>query len=147
MNKSKQLNDTNIKTNSKILWFGMQSSTPMLIVLVFFMDKVSPLEPVLPSLRNTFIVLCVISISAPFMFLGYFKRIQNKVINNLQSGMDNAPPELHRYIMFLLLGMSLCNLSALFGLILYIIAGNLKYSLFFISISFLLGFLYKPELS
>lgn len=146
MNERKQLNDTNIKTNSKIVWFGMQSSALMFIVLVFFMDKASLLEPILPDLRNTFIGLCVISITTPFMFLGYFKRVQNKIRDNLQLDMDNMPSELHRYVTFLVLGMSLCSLSAMSGILLYITAGDLKYSLFFIGVSFLLGFLYKPEL-
>ncbi len=146
MNERNQLNDANVKTNSKVLWFGMQSSVLIFIILVFFMEKVYPLEPILPDLRNIFIGLCVISITTPFLFLGYFKRVQNKIRDNLQLGMGNALSELHRYVTFLLIGMSLCNLSAMFGLLLYIIAGELKYSLFFIGISFLLGFLYKPEL-
>ncbi len=146
MNQAKQLNDTNIKTNTKVFWIAMQSSVPMLLVLVYFMNKLSLLDPVLPELRNIFIGLCVINIAAPFTFLAYFRRVQNKVRDNLRLGMDNEPAELQRYFSFLLVGMSLCNLSSMFGLILYIISGDYFYSLFFIAVSFLLGFLYKPEL-
>ncbi len=146
MNRPTQLNDTIVKTNSKILWFGLLSSPLIFGVMVYFMDKLAVLEPVLPDLNNIFIGLCIISIASPFILLGYFKRIQNTVRDNIQLGMDNSPEDLQRYLMFLIIGMSLCNLSGVFGLVLYILAGNLKYSLFFIAVSFCLGFLYQPEL-
>jgi hypothetical protein len=43
--------------------------------------------------------------------------------------------------------MSLCNLPGMFGFVLYIIAGDLKFALIFIGVSFFLGYLYKPELN
>ncbi len=146
MNQAKQLNDTNIKTNSKIFWSSMQASSPMFLVLVYFMDKQSLLDPIVPDLNNIFIGLCVISVVAPFVFLGHFKRIQNIIQDNLKIGVDNEATELQRYFTFLVIGMALCNLSSMFGLVLYIVAGDYFYSLFFIAISFLLGFMYKPEL-
>ncbi len=146
MNQQKQFNDINIRTSSKIFWMVMQSSVPMLLVIVYFMHKLSLLDPVLPDMKNIFIGLCVVSIASPFPFLGYFKRLQNKVRDNLKLGMDNEPAELQRYFTFLVIGMSLCNLSSMFGLILYIIAGDYFYSIFFIAVSFLLGFMYKPDL-
>lgn len=146
MNQPKQFNDTNIKAQSKIVWMAMQSSVPILLVIVYFMNKLSLLEPVLPDLKNIFIGLCVISIASPFTILGFFKRLQNKIRDNLQLAIDNEPAELQRYFSFLLIGMALCNLSSMLGFVLYVIAGDYFYSLFFITISFFLGFLYKPEL-
>lgn len=146
MNQQKQLNDTNVRKNTKVFWMAMQSSAPMLLVLVYFMNKLSLLDPVLPELRNIFISLCVISIAAPFPFLGYFKRVQNKIRDNLKLSIDNEPVDIQRYFSFLVVGLSLCNASSMLGVVLYIIAGDYFYSLFFITISFFLGFLYKPEL-
>jgi hypothetical protein len=142
MNEAKQFNYSTVK----VLWYTMQASVFMLIVLIYILNSFVQLDPVLPHLSNIFIGLCVVSIAAPFIFLGYFKRIQNKIRDNIQLGMDNTPSELHRYITFLLIGMSLCDLTGMFGFALYIIVGNLKFALFFIAVSFCLGFLYKPEL-
>jgi hypothetical protein len=147
MNQVKQLNDTTVKTNSKVLWYGIQASPPMMMAFVYFMNKFSQLEPILPDLKNVFISLCLFSIVTPFILLGYFKRLQNTVRDNMRLGMDNSPTELHRYIAFLVIGMALCDMSAVFGFVLYMMTGEMNYALFFISISFLLGFLYKPELN
>jgi len=146
MNRPIQLNDTIIKTRSKTLWLRLQFSDPIFFVMVYFMYKFAVLEPALPDLKNIFIGLCIVSITAPFVLLGNFKRIQNTVRNNIQLGMGNSSDELQRYIVFLVIGMSLCNLPGMFGLILYILVGNLNLSLFFIAVSFCLGFLYQPEL-
>ncbi|MBL1142573.1 MAG: hypothetical protein HND53_11120 [Proteobacteria bacterium] len=146
MNQPKQFNDTNIKRQSKIVWMTMQSSAPILIAIVYFMNKLSLLEAIMPDIRNIFIGLCVISIALPFTLLGFFKRLQNKIHDNLKLGMDNEPAELQRYFTFLLIGMALCELSSMLGLVLYIVAGDYFYSLFFITVSFFLGFLYKPDL-
>jgi hypothetical protein len=147
MNQPKQFNDTNIKRQCNIIWMAMQSSVPMLLVLVYFMHKQSLLEAILPELRNVFMILCVVSIASPFILIGNFKRLQNKVRDNQKLGIDNDPADLQRYFSFLLIGIALCNLSSMLGLVLYIIAGDYFYSLIFITISFFLGFLYKPELA
>ncbi len=147
MNQVNQLNDTTIKANSKVLWFGMQASPPMLMAFIYFINKYSQIEPILPELKNIFIGICLISIASPFILLGYFKRLQHKVSDNMRMGMDNSPTELQRYIAFLVIGMALCNFTAMFGFVLYMMAGEIKYALFFISVSFFLGFLYKPELT
>ena len=146
MNAPNQINNTTVKTSSKVLWYGMQASIPMLIILIYVMDNFVQLDPIMPHLVNIFIGLCVISIATPFILLGFFKRVQHKVTDNIQLGMDNEPADLHRYITFLVIGMSLCSLPAMFGLILYILADSLNYALFFIGVSFVLGFLYKPDL-
>ena len=147
MNEPMQINDTNIKTNSKIVWMGIQASAPMLLIVVVGMDKLSLLEPILPDLRNVFLIICGLSIAAPFLFLGHFKRIQNKIRDNLQLGIENESTELQRYFTFLVIGMCLCDLSAMFGMMLYITVGDYFFSLIFIAVSFFLGFLYKPELT
>ena len=147
MNQPVQLNDTNIQTNTKMFWSAMQASAPMFLVVVYLMHSQSIMDPILPDLRNIFIGLCIISIVAPFIFLGHFKRLQNKIRDNVKIGIDNEPAELQRYFSFLVIGMALCELPAMFGLVLYITVGDLFYSLFFIGLSFFLGFLYKPELS
>ena len=64
----------------------------------------------------------------------------------MQLGIDNTPSDLQTYITYLVIGMSLCNLPAMLGLVLYILVIDLNTSLFFIAASFLLGFLYKPDL-
>jgi hypothetical protein len=146
MNQPTQLNDTTVKTNSKILWFGMQSSALMLFGFVYFMNKYSLLEPILPDLKNIFIGLCLFSIATPFILLGHFKRIQNKVSDNMRLGMENSPTDLQRYITFLIIGMAICDSSAMFGFILFIMTGEINYALIFICVSFFLGFLFKPDL-
>jgi hypothetical protein len=146
MNTPNQINNTTVKTNSKILWYGMQASIPMLIILIYVMDNFVHLGPILPYLETVFIGLSLVSIATPFILLSYFKRVQHQIADNIQLGMDNESTDLHRYITFLILGMSLCSLPAMFGLILYILADNLNSALFFIGVSFVLGFLYKPDL-
>ncbi len=146
MNKPQPLNDTHIRNNSKILWFGLLASSPMFLVTVFYMDKLQLQEPILPDLKNILIGICVLSIPLSLILLGKFKRHQLKIRDNMQLGIDNAPSDLQKYITYIVVGMSLCNLPAMLGLVLYILAIDLYLSLFFIVISFFLGFLYKPDL-
>jgi len=146
MNQANQLNEKNLKTTCKIFWSAMQASSPIFLVLVYFMNKISLLEPIVPEFKNILIGLCIVCVSAPFIFLGHFKRAQNKVMDNIKIGIDNETSDLQRYFSFLVIGMALCNSSAMFGLVLYITTGDYFYSLFFIAVSFLLGFMYKPEL-
>lgn len=146
MNKPQQLNDTHIRNNSKMLWFGLLASSPMFLVAVFYMDKLHLHEPMLPDLKNILIGICVLSIPLSLLLLGRFKRHQHKIRDNMQLGIDNTPTDLQTYITYIVIGMSLCNLPAILGLVLYILVIDLYLSLFFIIVSFFLGFLYKPEL-
>lgn len=147
MNEPRQFNDTNIKRQCKIIWSAMQSSAPMFLVTVYILETLSILDPILPDLRNILLGLAALSVAAPFLLLGHFKRQQNTVRDNLKLGIDNEASQLQRYFTFMLIGISLCNLSSMFGIVLYIVAGDYFYSLFFIAVSFFLGFLYKPDLS
>ena len=146
MNKPQQLNDKHIKNNSKILWFGMLASSPMLLVAVFYMDKLQLQEPILPDLKNILIGICVLTIPLSLLLLGRFKRHQHKVRDNMQLEIDNTTTDLQTYITYLIISMSLCNLPAILGLVLYFLVGDLYLSLFFIVVSFFLGFLYRPDL-
>ncbi|GEM_PF-2031413 len=146
MNKPQQLNDTHIRNNSKILWFGMLASSPMFLIVVFYMDKLQLQEAILPDLKNILIGICILSIPLSLVLLGRFKRHQNKIRDNILLGIDNTAIDLQTYITYIVIGMSLCNLPAILGLVLYILIRDLYISLFFIVISFFLGFLYKPEL-
>lgn len=142
MNEVKQFDDSTVK----VLWYTMQSGILLFIPLIYILNNYVHIGPIMPNLKNILIGLCLISAAAPFSLLGYFKRTQRKIRDNIKLGMEVAPEELQRYFMFLLIGMSLCHLSGMFGLVLYIVASDLKYALIFIIISFFLGFLYKPEL-
>lgn len=146
MNQPQQLNDTLVKTNSKVLWFGLLASSPMFIVVVIYMDKLLQQEPILPDLKNILIGICLLSIPVPLALLGKFKRHQHMIRDNVRLGIENTTADLQRYITYLIIGMSLCNLPVMFGLVLYFLVGDLNLSLFFIGISFFLGFLYKPDL-
>lgn len=146
MNQITQLNDENIKKVSKTIWFAIQVSPPMLIVFVYFMNMLELMPPVVPEIKSIFVIICFLSIGAPFLLLGHFKKRQNKIRDNIQLGIDNEISDLQRYYTFLVIGLSLCNASAMFGFVLFILAGDVNYSYFFIAVSFLLGFLYKPEL-
>tara|TARA_R110002072_G_scaffold3803_3_gene27135 strand:+ start:4785 stop:5228 length:444 start_codon:yes stop_codon:yes gene_type:complete len=146
MNKPQQLNVAHIINISKILWFGMLASSPMFLIAIFYMDKLRLLEPALPELKNILSGICVLSIPLALILLGRFKRHQHKIRDNIQLGIDNTPTDLQSYITYIVIGMSLCNLPAMLGLVLYILVTDLYLSLFFIVVSFFLGFLYKPEL-
>ena len=146
MNKPQQLNDTHIRNNSKMLWYGLLASSPMFLVAVFYMDKLQLQEPILPDLKNILIGICILSIPLSLLLLGRFKRHQHKIRDNIQLGIDNTPADLQTYITNMIIGMSLCNLPAMLGLVLYILVVDLYLSLFFIVVSFFLGFLYKPDL-
>lgn len=73
MNKPQQLNDTHIRNNSKILWFGMLASSPMFLIVVFYMDKLQLQEAILPDLKNILIGICILSIPLSLVLLGRFK--------------------------------------------------------------------------
>jgi len=146
MNKPQQLNDTHIRNNGKMLWYGLLASSPMFLVAVFYMDKLQLQEPILPDLKNILIGICILSIPLSLLLLGRFKRHQHKIRDNIQLGIDNTPADLQTYITNMIIGMSLCNLPAMLGLVLYILVVDLYLSLFFIVVSFFLGFLYKPDL-
>lgn len=146
MNKPQQLNVAHIINISKILWFGMLASSPMFLIAIFYMDKLQLLEPVFPDLKNILTGICVLSIALSLIPLGRFKRHQHKIRDNIQLDIDNTPSDLQSYITYIVIGMSLCNLPAMLGLVLYILVTDLYLSLFFIVVSFFLGFLYKPEL-
>ena len=143
MNEAKPFDDTTIK----ILWHAMQASTLMLIPIIYVLNHFIQLEPIMPDLKNIFIGICIISAAAPFTIHSFFKREQLIIRENIQTGIENTPEKLKRYFIFLLIGMSLCNLPGMFGFVLYIIAGDLKFALIFIGVSFFLGYLYKPELN
>ncbi len=146
MNQVKHLTDENIENMSKTIWFAMQASPPMFIVFVYFSKKLNLILAVMPEIKSIFIIICFLSIGAPFILLGYFKKLQNKVRDNIQLGVDNAPSELQHYYTFLVIGLALCDACAIFGFVLFIFSGDITYSYFFIAVSFLLGFLFKPEL-
>jgi hypothetical protein len=146
MNQVSQLSDENIKKISKTIWFTIQASPPMLIVFVYFSNMLGLIPPVMPEIKSIFVIICFLSIGAPFVLLGHFKKLQNTVRDNIQLGIDNEPSDLQRYYTFLVIGMALCNTSAMFGFVLFVLSGDVIYSYFFIAVSFLLGFLYKPEL-
>ncbi len=146
MNQVKHLTDENIENISKTIWFVMQASPPMLIVFVYFSNMLDLIPAVMPEIKSIFIIICFLSIGAPFILLGYFKKLQNKVGDNMQLGIDNAPSELQHYYTFLVIGLALCDACAIFGFVLFIFSGDITYSYFFIAVSFLLGFLFKPEL-
>jgi len=146
MDQPQQLNDTHIRNNSKVLWIGMLASSLMLLIPVFYMDKLQLQEPILPDLKNILIGVCVLSLPLSLVFLSKFKRLQSKIRDNMELGIDNTPSDLQKYITYIVVGMSLCNLPAMLGLVLYILVIDLYLSLFFIVVSFFLGFLYKPDL-
>ena len=146
MNRQVQLNDENIKKVSKTIWFAIQASPPMLIGFVYLMNMLNVMPPVMPEMKSIFVIICFLSIGAPFILLGHFKKRQNKISDNIQLGIDNEKADLQGYYTFLVIGLSLCNASAMFGFVLFILSGDVAYSYFFIAVSFLLGFLFKPEL-
>ena len=146
MSTQQQLNDTTVKMTSKVIWFGTQASVPIFIAAIIALEHIVKFQPITPDLKNIFIGLCVVSTPIPFVILNMFKRNQRQINDNIQLGMENASKDLQRYLSLLVIGLSLCNLTAVFGLILYIISGEVELSIFFICISFLLGFLYKPAL-
>ena len=146
MSTPQQLNDTTIKTTSKLIWLGIQASVPLFVVAILMLDKVMRFDPIMPEFKNIFIGLCVLGIPVPFFVFNLFKRKQLEIRNNIQSGMGNESKDLLRYMSLLIIGMSLCNLTAALGLILYIISGDAELAVFFITLSLLLGFLFKPSL-
>ncbi|MGB1800739.1 MAG: hypothetical protein ACPHLK_07930 [Gammaproteobacteria bacterium] len=146
MNQPAQLTDENIKKVSKTIWFAIQASPLMLMVFVYFSNMLNLMHSVMPEMKDIFIIICFLSIGTPFFLLGHFKKLQNKIRDNIQLGIDNESSDLQRYYTFLVIGLALCDASAMFGFVLFILSGDVAYSYFFIAISFLLGFLYKPEL-
>lgn len=146
MTQQVQLNDENIKRVSKTIWFAMLASPPMLILFVYFSNKLGLIPPVMPEMKSLFVIISLLSIGAPFIFLGHFKKRQNNIRDNIQLGIDNEVSALQGYYTFLVIGLSLSNASAMFGFVLFILSGDVTYSYFFIAVSFLLGFLFKPEL-
>lgn len=146
MNQVSQLTDENIKKVSKTIWFAIQTSPPMFIVFVYFMNMLELMPPIMPEMRSIFVIIGFLSIGAPFILLGHFKKRQNRIRDNIQLGIDNETADLQGYYTFLVIGLSLCNASSMFGFVLFILTGDVIYSYFFIACSFLLGFLFKPEL-
>ena len=146
MSTHQQLNDTTVKNSSKVIWFGIQASVPMFIAAILILEYMVQFEPIMPEFKNIFIGLTAVTIPTPFFLLNLFKRKQLELRDNIQLGMENTTKELQRYLFLLVIGLSLCNLSAAFGLVLYVITGLVELSIFFICVSLLLGFLYKPSL-
>jgi hypothetical protein len=146
MNNQIQLDNNSVKSSSKTLWLGMIASDLMFIVFIFLMHKFAQLEPFMPDLKSAFIAIGFVSIAAPFLTLGHFKKLQNKVRDNIRLDIDSEPAELQRYISFLVIGMALCSLPSMFGFLLYLMAGELNYALILICAAFFLGFMYKPEI-
>ena len=146
MNQVTQLTDENIKKVSNTIWFAIQASPPMLIVFVYFSNMLDLIPPVMPELKSIFVIVCFLSIGAPFILLGHFKKLQNRIRDNIQLGIDNETSDLQRYYTFLVIGLALCDACAMFGFVLFVLSGDVTYSYFFIAVSFLLGFLFKPEL-
>ena len=147
MSTHQPFNDTIVKTTSKVIWFGIQSSVPIFIAAILALKFIANFEPIMPDLKNIFMGICVFTIPLPFFLLNQFRRKQREINGNIQLGMDNAPKDLQRYMSLLIIGLSLCNLSAAFGLVLFVISGAMEPAIFFTCISFLLGFLYKPTLN
>lgn len=146
MNQPAQLTDVNIKKASNTIWFAMQASPLMLIVFVYFSNMLNLIPPFMPEMKSIFIIICFLNIGTPFILLGHFKKLQNKIRDNRQLDINNEPSDLQRYYTFLVIGLALCGASAMFGFVLFILSGDVTYSYFFIAVSFLLGFLFKPEL-
>lgn len=146
MNQPAQLTDVNIKKASNTIWFAMQASPLMLIVFVYFSNMLNLMPPLMLEMKSIFIIICFLSIGTPFILLGHFKKSQNKIRDNRQLDINNELSDLQRYYTFLVIGLALCDASAMFGFVLFILSGDVTYSYFFIAVSFLLGFLFKPEL-
>ena len=142
-----KIDDSTVKMNSKIIWFGLLANSPIFITVILFMDKMLQQDAIMPESKNIFIGICVLSIPLSLILLNKFKRLQNTIRDNLQLGIENTRVDLQKYMTLMVIGMSLANLPTIMGLVFYIMIGDLYLALFFIALSFPLGFLYKPELS
>lgn len=146
MNQANPLNDNTLKSNSKMIWLGLQASTPFLAMVILVMDSVAQMEPIVPNIKNILIAISVLTIPAAFFLTTRFRNSENEIKNNIHAGVDNPPETLQTYIQFLVFGMSLVELPAILGIVLYITTGEVLFSMFFIFVSFALGFFYKPSL-
>ena len=146
MHENNQLNDSNIKTNSKLVWFGLQASTPFLAMVIVIMNSVLLMEPIMPDIKHILIGISVLTIPVAFMLTNRFRSSEREIINNKHAGIENTVGVLQTYIQYLVFGMSLAQLPAMLGIVLYLIAGEVPFSMFFIFVSFTIGFFYKPSL-
>lgn len=140
------LDENNIRTSSKMLWFGMQASPLMLAGCILLMENIIKQEAIMPELKTILMSVCILGIPLGFILSSRFRRIEQEIQDNFYATIENPKSLLQRYITFLVFGMMLCEIPAMFGLVLYIMTGEVYLSLFFIVCSFALGFLYKPEL-
>ena len=146
MQQAHQLDDNTVKNSSKFLWLGLQGSTLFLAGCLFILNNVVKLEPIVPEFKNIMIGLCLISIPATFFLIGRMRQSERDIRENIHSGIENSHAVLQRYITWLVIGMALAELPAIFALAMYMLTGEMMISLFFIFVSFIIGFFYKPAL-
>ncbi len=141
-----KVDDSTIKATSTMIWFAMQSSAPMLAACLYIMENYVKIDPILPELKTIFICISILTIPLVFVLTNRFRQSEREISGNLHAGIENEKKLLQRYITYLVIGLSLCGLPAMFGLVLYIISGEILISVIFIALSFIFGFFYKPAL-
>lgn len=144
MPNNNNLDNSTIVTSSKVIWSSMQASTLILAPCIYFMDKFLQFDPIAPDLKIVFLLICAASIPLAFTLNSKFRLKEREITANLYSGAESPRPLLQSYIKFLIIGLALCNFPAMFGLVLYLISGDVNLSMSFVAVGFGLGFLYKP---
>ena len=139
-----RLDDHTVKNSSKFIWLGLQSSTLFLGGCLFILNNIVKPEPIVPEIKHIMIGLCIISIPAAFFLIGRMRQSEREIRENIHAGIENSHAVLQRYITCLVIGMALAELPAIFALAMYMLSGEMMLSLFFIFVSFSIGFFYKP---
>jgi hypothetical protein len=129
-----------------VLWLGMLGSPVTLWITLVVLDKLSILQKIQSGFGDYFFYIGLLFILPAILLLRLFKAANKTYLNDLQRSVSGADGAYNKFRQTMIIGMAVADVPATVAVALYFLSGDLDKSVLLVASSFILCFLFKPEL-
>lgn len=137
---------SNLNLQLKVLWLSMLASPVALWIALVAMDKLSALPEIQFEYSEYAFYTGLLLILPAAVLLRLFKTANKNYLLDRQPAVQLNKKAFDKLKKELILGMAVADIPATLSLVYYLMSGDLEKSILLVGSSFILCFLFKPEL-
>jgi len=130
-----------------ILWWAMQLTPVLIGVGLFVLHSLEIIKPVNPDYASYLVFAGFIAIPVALFYANYFRNHERRIKHAVEIEQANIQQNLQQLTILMIIGMAMAEFPAAISVPVYVLSGDLTWPVILLTISFLLGFRLKPDIS
>ena len=140
------MNKQNYHIRLMVLWLVMLVSPLIVLVMVVVLHNLQLLQPVYPAIGQPVFIAGLVSVVLPVIMLRSYRKLNRTLHSAVLKGEEEVEKIVGQLSAYLVIGSAVAELPAIFGMVFFVLTGELQRTIILVLLGVVAGWHYKPDL-